>query len=74
MNIEEIIKLICVKGGNVSDAEIAKRIGMTPQNFNNKKKRDSFKLNDIENIANELGFDLEINIKNKENGEIFKVY
>lgn len=72
MDIEQIVKLICVKGGNISDAELAKKLNTTPQNFNNKKKRGTLKLEDIEKIANVLGFELEINIK--KNDETFKVY
>ena len=74
MDIKEIIRLIEVKAGNVTDAELAKKIGITPQNFNNKLGRVTFKPSDLEKIANVLGYDLEISIINKENEERFKVY
>ena len=74
MDIKEIIRIIEIKGGNISDAELAKKIGLSPQNFNNKLGRGTIRIEDIEKIANVLGYDLELNIINKESKEKFKVY
>lgn len=50
MNISEQIKVLCVRS-NISAAELARRIGTTPQNLSNKMKRESFKISDLETIA-----------------------
>ena len=40
MTISEQIKVLCVRS-NISVAELARRMGTTPQNFNSKMKRES---------------------------------
>lgn len=50
MTIAEQIKILCVRS-NISVAELARRIGTTPQNLNAKMKRESFTINDLEKIA-----------------------
>ena len=39
----------------ISQAELARQIGMTPANFNLKIKRETLKLDDLEKIAKALG-------------------
>lgn len=51
MTISEQIKVLCVRSG-ISVAELARRIGTTPQNFNAKMKRESFTIAELEDIAN----------------------
>ena len=51
MNISEQIKVLCVRSG-ISVAELARRTGTTPQNFNAKMKRESFTISELEYIAN----------------------
>ena len=50
MTISEQIKILCVRS-NISVAELARRVGTTPQNFNAKMKRESFTIGDLEQIA-----------------------
>jgi hypothetical protein len=50
MTISEQIKILCVRS-NISVAELARRVGTTPQNFNAKMKRASFTVSDLEQIA-----------------------
>lgn len=50
MTISEQIKILCVRS-NISVAELARRIGTTPQNLNAKMKRESFSISDLEEIA-----------------------
>lgn len=50
MTISEQIKVLCVRS-NISVAELARRMGTTPQNFNAKMKRESFTIKDLEKIA-----------------------
>ena len=53
MSIAEQIKILCVRC-KVSEAELARRLGTSPQNFNSKMKRGSFSIGDLELIANAL--------------------
>lgn len=53
MTIKEQIKILCVRC-NASEAELARRLGTSPQNFNSKMKRESFTIVELEKIANVL--------------------
>ena len=50
MTISEQIKVLCVRS-DISVAELARRIGTTPQNFNGKMKRESITIPQKEDIA-----------------------
>jgi len=50
MTISEQIKILCVRC-NISTAELARRLGKSPQNMNAKMKRESFTISDLEQIA-----------------------
>lgn len=50
MTISEQINVLCARL-NISKAELARRMGTTPQNFNAKLKRGSFTIKDLETIA-----------------------
>ena len=54
MTISEQIKVLCVRC-NVSEAELARRLGKSPQSCNSKMKRESFTIDDLEEIADALG-------------------
>ena len=54
MSISEEIKVLCVRC-NVSVAELARRLGKSPQSFNAKMKRESFTIAELEAIADALG-------------------
>lgn len=54
MTISEQIKVLCVRCG-VSEAELARRLGKSPQSFNSKMKRESFTVEDLDNVADVLG-------------------
>ncbi len=53
MTVTEQIKVLCVRCG-VSEAELARRLGKSPQSFNSKMKRGSFTVKDLEKIADAL--------------------
>jgi len=54
MTIEQKINMaIAYKG--ISQAALARAIGMTPSNFNQKLKRDTFTDEELERIAKALG-------------------
>ena len=50
MNISEQIKVLCVRS-NISLAELARRIGTSPQSLSAKMKRESFTIAELEGIA-----------------------
>ena len=54
MTISEQIKVLCVRCG-VGEAELARRLGKSPQSFNSKMKRESFTVDDLDKIAEVLG-------------------
>ena len=54
MTISEQIKVLCVRC-NVSEAELARRVGKSPQSFNSKMKRGSFSIPEIEKVEDVLG-------------------
>jgi hypothetical protein len=51
------------------EAELARRTGQTPQNLNNKYKRNTFKISELEKVAEALDARLEIAFVDKETGE-----
>lgn len=56
-----------------SKAELAKRIGDSPQNLGLKFKRETLKTNDLQKILEALEIDAEITYTDKKTGkEIFK--
>ncbi len=54
MSISEQIKILCVRN-NISMAELARRIGMSPQSLSGKMKRESFTISELEIIAEAVG-------------------
>ncbi len=50
MKISDQIKALCV-AKNISIAELARRVGYSPQSFNGKLKRESFRIEELELIA-----------------------
>jgi DNA-binding CsgD family transcriptional regulator len=45
---------LLVKRGNISEAELARRLNDSPQNFNAKMKRDNFTEADLRRVAEVL--------------------
>lgn len=68
-NIREYINLCRVKRGNITEAELARRTGQTPQNMNNKYRRDTFKISELEKIAEALNAHLQISFIDNESGK-----
>jgi len=58
MDNETMIKMACAHKG-ISQAELARLLGDTPVNFNQKVKNDTFKKADLAVIAEALGFTYE---------------
>lgn len=68
MTISEQIKVLCARQ-NISQAELARRLGTTPQNLNAKIKRGSLTIDVLEKIAAVAGAKFERNFVLK-NGDI----
>lgn len=69
MGMAEKIRILLVKRGNISEAELARRMEMSPQNLHNKMKRDNFTESDLTAIANALDCELNITFTMKDCGE-----
>lgn len=54
MSTSNLIKNLCKEKG-ISVAELARRIGQTPQNFNKKLKRETVSTEELMKIAEVLG-------------------
>lgn len=51
MGMAEKIRILLVKRGHISEAELARRLKKTPQSFNSSMKRDNFTEKDLQEIA-----------------------
>lgn len=61
MTISTKIKL-AAKYAGISEAELARRFGVTPQNLNNRLKVDRFTTEDIERLCDLLGGKFEFTV------------
>lgn len=66
----ERIRILLVKRGNLSESELARRLGISPQNLHNKMKRDNFSEKELREIAEVLDCDLKLNFAMRDTGEI----
>lgn len=71
MSMAEKIRIMRVKRGNMSERDLAALMGDTPQNLNNKMKRDDFRLSELEKITSALGYKMVIQFIDAETGEEF---
>ena len=69
MALVEKIRILLVKRGNISEAELARRMGISPQNLHNKMKRDNFTENDLAEIAKALDCSVSVNFTMNDTGE-----
>ncbi len=68
-DVREYINLCRVKRGNMTEAELARRTGQTPQNMNNKYKRNTFKISELQKIAEAMNAELKVSFVDKETNE-----
>ena len=54
MTVSEQLRVLCARL-NISRAELARRIGQSPQSFSAKMKRESFTIKDLKKTADALG-------------------
>jgi len=69
MGMVEKIRILLVKRGNISEAELARRLGMSTTNLYNRLKRDNFTESDLRRIADVLNCDFEAGFVLKDTGE-----
>lgn len=70
MALSERIRILLVKRGNISEAELARRLGISPQNLNNKMKRDNFTEKDLQAIAVALDCTYSASFTMNDTGEV----
>ena len=54
MTISDQIRMLCARL-NISVAELARRMGKSPQSFNSKLKRGRFTIEELDTIADAMG-------------------
>jgi hypothetical protein len=69
MGMAQKIRILLVKQGNISEAELARRLDTSAANLHQKMKRDNMTETELRKIAAAVGCDLEINFVNKGTGE-----
>jgi hypothetical protein len=69
MGMTEKIRIMLVKQGNISEAELARRLEQTPANLHHKMKRDNFSEKELREIADVLDCGLKINFVMTTTGE-----
>lgn len=67
--MNEQIRILLVKRGNISEAALARKLGISPQNLNNKMRRNNFSEKELRAIAESLNCDLMIAFKLRDTGE-----
>lgn len=58
-DVRKYIQFCCLNKG-IKEAELARRMGQSPQNLSNKYRRGTLKVSELEDAANALDADLEI--------------
>ena len=69
-SIAKKIKIACVKK-DTNVTQLAGKLELSKENFHAQLKRDNFRTNDIERIADTLGYDVEMNFIDRETREKF---
>ena len=54
---------------NLNDSQVASLFGMSRQNYSRKLKNKTFSIDDLQKIADVLGFDMEIVFTDRETGK-----
>jgi len=69
--ISEKIRLLLVKRGNISESELARKLGISPQNLYSKMKRDNFSEKEMRRMADVLDCTLKISFTLNDTNEVF---
>ena len=65
----EKIRILLVKQGNISEAELARRLGQSTANFYHKMKRDNFSERELREIADVMDCGLKLGFVMNKTGE-----
>lgn len=65
----EKIRILLIKRKNMSEAELARKLEISPQNLNAKMKRDNFTESDLRKIAEVLDCSFEVSFRMNDTGE-----
>ena len=68
MDIRKYIKL-CLTAREISESELARRLGTTPQNFNQKMTGRTIKVRDLDDIADAIGAEVSLSFIDKATGK-----
>lgn len=66
MDVKKEIRIMLADNG-ISQAELARRLKQTPANFNNKMQKANFRISEMEQIADALGYEYKASFKKKPN-------
>jgi hypothetical protein len=69
MGMAEKIRILLIKQGNISEAELARRLRQSTANFYHKMKRDNFSEKELREIAEALDSGLKIGFAMNKTGE-----
>ena len=69
MSMTEKIRIILVKRGNMSEAELSRRLNTTPQNLNKKLTKGNLREEDLQKIAEVLDCTFEGTFRLNDTGE-----
>ena len=64
MDVKKEIRIMLADNG-ISQAELARRLKQTPANFNNKMQKANFRISEMEEIAEALGYEYKAIFKKK---------
>jgi len=70
MGMAEKIRILLVKRGNISEAELARRLNMSTTNLYNRLKRDNFTDKDLQRIAEVLDCTFKAGFALNDTGEV----
>lgn len=64
MDIKKDIRIMLADNG-ISQAELARRLNQSPANFNNKMQKANFRISEMKEIAEKLGYECNVTFKKK---------
>jgi transcriptional regulator len=70
MGMAQKIRILLVKQGNISEAELARRLHTTSANLHQKMKRDNFSEKELREIGEAVGCDVKIVFVDKQTGDV----
>ena len=70
MALSNQIRILLIKRGNIPESELARRLHTSPQNFHNKMKRDNFRDDELQAIADALDCDYTVSFRLRDTGEV----